>query len=163
MWAALTQQFGVCVADGSRRFLAPRGCADLTGVTLGGDGCETNVKLWKHIICQSLSEEADDGADGEEADDDADGEEADDGADAAGGAAADAPTQVVVAKSCIQHAIALVKAPCARILDINVPVFCIAKQFTLSSHSKVSEEAAYEFVDARLRWVQAQLLDKQCA
>ena len=131
MWAALQQQFGVQLTDGKRSCLAPGACARFVGISLGGDGCETNIKLWKHAVCQTIAQHVADDCE---------------------------PCEpLAIATPCVQHAIALVKAPLGRILDVNVPVFCVAKQFTQSSHSKVAEEAAYEFIDVRLRWIQARV------
>ena len=157
MWSALIHQFGVGLADGSRSFLPPLSCAKLSGISLGGDGCETNIKLWKHITWRVLSEQdgdEDESYDAADADDTVDAADADD--------TVDKLVQVVIYKSCVQHATALVKIPLARILDINVPVFCVATQFSRSSHNKLAEEASYDFMDSRLRWIQAQLFfDKQ--
>ena len=60
-----------------------------------------------------------------------------------------------MASTFLQHAVALCKSHIASLLDINVPVLGIAKQFAWPAHSKAAEEAAYHFIDARLDWIQA--------
>ena len=156
MWSALMHQFGVGLADGSLSFLPPLSCAKLSGISLGGDGCETNIKLWKHITWRVLS-----GQDGDEDESDY-AADADDTVDtAAADDTVDKPVQVVISKSCVQHATALVESLLARILDIDALAFCVAKQFSQSSHNKLAEEASYDFIDSRLRWIQAQLFFDQ--
>ena len=130
MFGGLSRQFAVRRDDITpRTLLPPPECAMLSGVAVGGDGCPTNGKLFGHILAKVASEWCDD-------------------ADAAA-------MQVAVASACLQHAVALCKPHIAGLLDINVPTFCISKQFALSGHSKAAEEATFHFIDSRLDWIQA--------
>ena len=130
MFGGLSRQFAVGRDDTTpRTLLVPPECATLSGITIGGDGCPTNAKLFGHILAKVANEWL------PESDGDS--------------------VQVALSSTCLQHAVALCKSHIASQLDINVPVFCIAKQFALSGHSQAAEAAAFHFVDSRLEWIKA--------
>ena len=131
MFGGLERQFAVRPEAGRtnvpRTLVAPPECATLSGVTVGGDGCPTNGKLFGHILAKVASEWL----------------------------PSDDAVQVAVASTCLQHGVALCKSHIAGLLDINVPIFCISKQFAMSGHSQAAEAGAYHFIDSRLDWIQA--------
>ena len=128
MFGGLSRQFAVGRDDTTpRTLLVPPECATLSGIAIGGDGCPTNAKLFGHILAKVASEFLPEGD----------------------------SVQVALSSTCLQHAVALCKSHIASQLDINVPVFCIAKQFALSGHSQAAETAAFHFIDARLDWIKA--------
>ena len=130
MFGGLSRQFAVGRDDTTpRTLLVTPECATLSGITIGGDGCPTNAKLFGHILAKVANEWL------PESDGDS--------------------VQVALSSTCLQHAVALCKSHIASQLDINVPVFCIAKQFALSGHSQAAEAAAFHFVDSRLEWIKS--------
>ena len=59
---------------------------------------------------------------------------------------------IVLKNLCLQHGVQLVKASVSRIMDMSSPMFCIAKQFSMSSVALKLHDAMFAFVNTHLDW-----------
>ena len=131
LWASLRAQLGIALDD-SCHVWPPATAAVRRGLILAGDGCETNEKLFRFMMSQFLN------GDGGVTDD------AEIGSD-----------WVAIKQLCLQHALQLVKSRVSTLLELQTPLFCIAKQFSGSLMVSNLLDAVYACIDSRLEWKKA--------
>ena len=61
----------------------------------------------------------------------------------------------VLEKVRMQHDLQLVKSRITAILDLQAPLFCMAKQMAQSSHAHNVEDAVYAYLESNLVWKKA--------
>ena len=64
----------------------------------------------------------------------------------------------VLDKVCMQHDLQLVKSRITGILDLQAPLFCMAKQMAQATHAKNVEEAVYALLELKRVWKKALFL-----
>ena len=69
---------------------------------------------------------------------------------------------VVVRQLCLQYALQLVKTRLSTLLELQTPLFCIAKQFSGSLYASKTLDAVYHLIDPRLEWKKVGYIYRVC-